>query len=110
MPRSHHSHNPHGRANHVVGEHLLPPDVARRLRHTIAEAMHTPSNHKWREYGMCPLCSHVSMKAHGTGQDPMTMVCRGRIACAVRRGELDNETIEFLGLVPRGKEGNDGQE
>lgn len=82
-----------------------PPDLARNLNHTIAEALHTPGVVGWRKYSMCPLCSHVVRPEGNVSQhDPLTLVCRGRKSCAARRAELDDETIEFLGLVPRGKD------
>lgn len=56
---------------------------------------------------MCPLCGESLRTATGghspRPHDPITGACGGKatVACGKRRAQLDDETIEFLGLVPR---------
>jgi hypothetical protein len=50
---------------------------------------------------MCALCGRVPPLNTTRGIDPITGVCVVPRACAKRRRELDDETIEEFGLIPR---------
>lgn len=52
---------------------------------------------------MCPLCGTVrSPNGHSLAfSNDLTGCCTAEKACAKRRKELDDETIEYLGLIPR---------
>lgn len=52
-----------------------------------------------RAHLMCLLCSHTGMS--GAYRNPLTGLCYREKTCSERRAELDDETIEFLGLIPR---------
>jgi hypothetical protein len=47
----------------------------------------------------CPWCGHVQKDKGKTSHDPVTGYCKAEAACMKRRDELDEETIEFMGLV-----------
>ena len=97
-------------ASNVTGSHTLRPVRYNRLVARIGY-------HDWNQQQvrhldekvwqtMCPLCSEVrtNTAASRSRHDLTTGICTATKACAERRKELDDETIEFLGLIPRGKE------
>jgi len=91
---------------HTEMASLMPADLQARLRHTIGEAMHTGVTSE--AYPIrCPLCSKTIRVGSPGGMsfhDPLTGCCTKVNACSKRRAELDDETIEYLGLIPRGRE------
>ncbi len=93
--------------NNAAHSHLLRPPAGSALLGSIRyhdwnkqEVKHLVSV---AQQTMCPLCSEVRTKsaASQARHDPITGLCTSKRACAKRRKELDDETIEFLGLIPR---------
>jgi hypothetical protein len=75
-------------------------------RAAIREALHNEGIDARNRPTMCPLCSQSHVSPRGVRQgnmkfDPVTGQCLNATTCAKRRAELDDETIEFLGLTPR---------
>jgi hypothetical protein len=92
---------------HVVG---VPPRSAYYLLHSIRVHDNPPVHEAYQLSNRpvrCPLCSEAIRNGSGSvnAHDPITGVCNATRACAKRREELDDETIEFLGLVPRERNG-----
>lgn len=81
------------------------------LRSYLVAALPHTTGEVWREAAleaaagrpaggvvMCPQCGHTAKRS--SDRDVLTGLCVGRKSCAVRRSELDNETITALGLIP----------
>lgn len=103
--RGQHPRPPHD-GHHICHTTYLGPALSRIAPGVLVEALSQPPRHYATSETMCPLCSEVrrDSTASRARHDPVTGRCTSAKACAKRRASLDDETIEFLGLIPRGQE------
>ena len=76
--------------------------VCRPNRTNQASGSQTQKKKKESLPSSCNLCG--STVTSSLARDPLTGRCTAEKTCSWRRSKLDDETIEFLGLVPKKSE------